>query len=77
MKDIKRTDLSFMRAKTMKIGRYQKLDEALYIISSFRQQREKGLHVTGPILCEKAKILFPQLYSDVNNKSFTANSGFI
>ena len=59
----------------MKIGGYQKLDEALYIW--FRQQREKGLPVTGPILSEKAKILFPLIYSDVDNKSFTASSGFL
>ena len=38
--------------KTMKGGMYQKLDSALYLW--FRQQREKGTPVTGPILLELA-----------------------
>ena len=37
--------------KTMKGGMYQKLDSALYLW--FRQQREKGTPVTGPILLER------------------------
>ena len=55
----KMVDMGMKKAKTMKIGEYQKLDEALYIW--FRQQREKGMPVTGPILTEKAR-LFPLLY---------------
>jgi len=37
---------------TTKVGMYQKLDSAIYLW--FRQQREKGIPVTGPILLEKA-----------------------
>ena len=47
--------MGIKKAKTMEIGEYQKLDEALYIC--FRQQREKAMPVTGPILTEKARLL--------------------
>ena len=70
----KRVDMGMKKAKTMKIGEYQKLDEALYIW--FRQQREKGMPVTGPIMAEKARLLFPQLYPDVDNSSM-ASTGFL
>ena len=69
------TDLSSGKAKTMKIGRYQKLDEALYI--KFTQQRGGDLPDSRPILYEKARIMFPQFLPDDNDKSFTVSSGFI
>ena len=46
----------------MKLGEYQMLNEALYVW--FRQQREKAIPITGLILMEKAKLLFPQLYPE-------------
>ena len=39
-------------AKKVKGGVFDKLDSALYI--QFRQEREKGCPVTGPILLEKS-----------------------
>ena len=51
----------------MKISEYQKLDEALYIW--FRQQREKGMPITGPLL-------IPMLYPN-SDKVFTASTGFL
>ena len=64
----------YVESKDKKIGNYQKLDEALYIW--FRQQREKAMLVTGPILTERARLLFPQLYPDVD-KPFTASTGIL
>ena len=55
----KMVDMGMKKAKTMKIGEYQKIDEALYIW--FRKQREKAMPVNSPILTEKARLLFPQL----------------
>ena len=62
------------KAKTMKIGEYQMLDEALYIW--FRQQRENPVPIAGPVLTEKGKLLFPQFYPDLD-KSFMASPGFL
>ena len=70
----KMVDMGKTKVKTMKIGEYQKLEEALYIW--FRQQREKAMPLTGPILSEKARFLFPRLYSDAD-KPFTASTGFL
>ena len=51
-----------VKTKSIKIGAFEKLDEALYIW--FRQQREKDLLISGSLLTEKAKILYDQLYPD-------------
>lgn len=59
--------------KTMKGGMYQKLDSALYLW--FRQQREKGTPVTGPILLEKATEFHKLLYAD-SSTQFNASYGF-
>ena len=66
-------DMGAKKVKTMKVGEYEKLDEALYIW--FRQQREKNVPVSGPLLMEKARILFLMLYGD-SDKSFTGSTGF-
>ena len=50
---------SLKEMKMMKMDQFNKLDEALYIW--FRQQRELNFLVTGPVLVEKAKLLFPML----------------
>ena len=42
--------------KSMKIGAFEKLDEALYIW--FRQQREKDVPINGSLLTERAKVLY-------------------
>ena len=67
-------DMGFKKvtAKTMKIGDYEKLGEALYIW--FRQQRELNFPVSGAILQEKARILFERLYPD-STKEFIASTG--
>ena len=57
----------------MKIGDYEKLDEALYIW--LRQQRELNIPVGGAILQEKARISFEWLYPDAT-KEFIASTGF-
>jgi len=59
--------------KSMKIGTFDKLDQALYIW--FRQQREKDVAVSGSLLQEKAKILYSQLYPN-STTSFSASSEF-
>ena len=71
----KMVDMGFKKAsaKTMKIGDYEKLDEAVYIW--FRQQRELNIPVSGAILQEKARILFERLYPD-STKEFIASTGF-
>ena len=51
--------LKDVKAKTMKIGTHEKLDEGLCIW--FRQQREKDVPVTGVLLQEKAKLLYERL----------------
>ena len=57
-----------VKAKAMKIGAYEKLDEVLYI---WRQ--EKGVPVTV-LLQEKARILYEWLYPDTT--PFVASIGF-
>ena len=47
-------DMGMKETKTMS---FRSWDEALYIW--FRQQREKSMPVTEPILIEKARLLFP------------------
>ena len=65
MKDVK--------AKALKVGAYEKLDEALYIW--ILQQREKDVPVTGVLLQEKARLLYERLYSDTTTP-FVASIGF-
>ena len=48
--------------KAIKVGMYYKLDSALY--QWFRQQLEKGIPVTGPILLEKANEFYRLLYDE-------------
>ena len=48
--------------KAMKLGTFEKLDEALYIW--FRQQREKNIPVSGSLLQEKARISNHFLYAN-------------
>ena len=59
--------------KAMKLGTFEKLDEALYIW--FRQQREKNIPVSGSLLQEKARILYERLYPN-SEKRFVASTGF-
>jgi len=59
--------------KMMKVGEYEKLDEALYIW--FRQQRDNNIPVRGSLLMEEARILFVMLYGD-SDKHFTGSTGF-
>ena len=61
-------------AKCMKLGKFIELDEALYMW--FRQEREKGCPVSGPLLAEKANILYNLLYPE-NLVTFTASSGYL
>ena len=58
-------------AKTRKVGEYEKLDRALYIW--FHQQRDKNIPVSGPLLLEKARILYVKLYGD-SDKQFTGST---
>ena len=55
------------KAKTMKIGRDIKLDQAVFLW--FRQKRAEGLPISGPILCEKAVELSKLLRADSNFKA--------
>ena len=59
--------------KLMKIGAFEKLDEALYIW--FRQQREKDVPISGSLLTEKVKVLHGQLHLD-SSMVFCASTGF-
>lgn len=61
-------------AKCMKLGKFIEMDEALYMW--FRQEREKGCPVSGPLLAEKANILYNLLYPE-NLVTFTASSGYL
>ena len=62
-----------MKAKALKVGAYEKLDEALYIW--ILQQREKDVPVTGVLLQEKARLLYEWLYPDTTTP-FVASIGF-
>ena len=64
---------SVKKTKTMRGGKFDKLDQALYIW--FRQMRDKGVPVTGPILLGKANEYHALLYAD-SPKPFTASYGF-
>ena len=65
---------SVKATKTMKVEMYDKLDNAFYLW--FRQQRETGIAVTGPILLEKVTQFHSLLYSEGPNKTFNASYGF-
>ena len=60
-------------SKAIKVGMFDKLDQALYLW--FRQLREKGSPVTGPILLEKANEFHRLLYPH-NPKPFSTSYGF-
>ena len=60
--------------KVMKVAEYEKLNQALYVW--FRQERERNTPVTGPIITEKAKVLFPLLYPQAS-KPFKTSQGFL
>lgn len=66
----KMVDMGFKKTtvKTMKIGDYENLDEALDIW--FRQQRELNI----PVSCAQG-MLYEQLYPNAT-KTFTASTGF-
>ena len=59
--------------KAIKVGMYYKLDSAFYLW--FRQQREKGISVTDPILLERATEFYRFLYSE-SPKPFNASYGY-
>ena len=58
--------------KTLREGSHAQLDQALYIW--FRQKRELGIPVTGPLLLEQAKFFFSQIYP--SEGEFKASTGF-
>ena len=58
----------------MKVGEYEKLNQALYVW--FRQERERNTPVTGPKITEKAKVLFLLLYPEAS-KLFKTSQGFL
>ena len=62
------------KAKVMKSGSFDKLEEALY--SWLKQQRERGSPITGHILMQKASELSKLLYKTSDDKPFTASGGF-
>ena len=57
--------------KTMKLGGNAKLDKALYVW--FSQKRVEGVPVSGPMLCEKARVLHKEL--DIEGP-FVASEGW-
>ena len=60
--------------KIMKVGEYVKLNQALYLW--FRQERERNTPITGLIITEKAKVLFPLLYPEAS-KLLKTSQGFL
>ena len=55
----KMVDMGTKNAKTRKVGEYEKLDEALYIW--FRQQRDKNIPVSGPLLLQIEDIVISSI----------------
>lgn len=64
---------SVKETKSMKGGMFDNMDNALYVW--FRQQREKGVPVTGPILLEKASEFHNLLYPE-NPRPFNSSTGY-
>ena len=58
------------KAKSMKIGKDEKLDQAVFVW--FKQKRAEGVPISGSILCEKAV----QLSGLLGNSNFKASSGW-
>lgn len=54
---------------------YDKLDQACY--QWFLQQRSKGAAVSGPLMQEKASLLFLAIYPDIDPDSFKASPGWL
>lgn len=59
--------------KMMKSSKNCKLNEAMFLW--FTQQREKGAPLSGPIIQEKARIMFEKLGE--NTSEFTASTGWL
>lgn len=60
--------------KSMKESDFNEVNEALYIW--FRQTREKGTPISGPILQEKALRFYEEIKKD-NNPKFVASTGWL
>jgi len=59
----------------MRDPHFEKLDEACYLW--FQKQGSKGSPISGPLLQEKARHLFPSLYPDKEGGTFKASSGWL
>ena len=68
-----KTAKSVKDTKAMKGGMFDTMNNALYVW--FRQQREKGVPMTGPILFEKASEFHNLLYPE-SPQPFNSSSGF-
>lgn len=60
--------------KTMKTSDFDKLNETLF--SWFRQQRKKGVRLSGPVLQEKARLLLAEMLGE-SGMNFVASSGWL
>lgn len=72
-KDIKEMGTK-RKVKVMKLGDDQLLDKAVYVW--FTQKRMEGVPITGPLLCEKAVVLYKSLHKDAKASVFTASEGW-
>ncbi len=59
----------------MREANFEKIDQACHLW--FLQQRSKGAPISGPLLREKALLLFPQLYPEKAADSFKASGGWL
>ena len=60
--------------KVMKLGDDPLLDKAVYVW--FRQKRMEGVPISGPLLCEKAVVLYKTLHKDAKASNFIASEGW-
>ncbi len=62
------------KVKVMKLGDDPLLDQAVYVW--FKQKRMEGVPITGPLLCEKAVVLYKSLHKDAQASDFLASEGW-
>lgn len=61
-------------AKRLKLGKDEELEQAVFLW--FKQKREKGIPISGPILQAKARDLLKKLHPE-SSEQFTASTGWL
>ena len=65
--------VSTKKYKVARLAEDDRLDKALYLW--FVQKPSQNLSVSGPILCEKSKLIYAQIHNGESVPTFSASRG--